>query len=63
MSGLQMIDVISISAGVPTNLPPLLFIIFISMLKDFYEDRVRQKADTEENDNTTRRLTPDSSGW
>ena len=30
---LQMIKPISISGGVPTNAPPLLFVIFVSMLK------------------------------
>ena len=38
---LQMIPSISISGGLPTNAPPLLFVIFVSMVKDFFEDRVR----------------------
>jgi hypothetical protein len=42
---LQMIKPISISGGVPTNALPLLFVIFVSMVKDFVEDRVRQKSD------------------
>lgn len=47
---LQMIKPISISGGSPTNLPPLLFIMFISMIKDFIEDRARRKSDSTEND-------------
>jgi magnesium-transporting ATPase (P-type) len=53
---LQMIPPISISAGKPTNLPPLLFVIAVSMVKDFFEDRTRQKSDAEENDNKTQVL-------
>lgn len=45
-----MIKPISISGGNPTNLPPLLFIMFISMIKDFIEDRTRRKSDAKEND-------------
>jgi len=45
-----MIKPISISGGSPTNLPPLLFIIFVSMIKDFIEDRARRKSDSTEND-------------
>jgi len=56
---LQMIKPISISGGVPTNAPPLLFVIFVSMVKDFVEDRVRQKSDAEENDNRTQVLGDD----
>jgi len=40
-----MIKPISISGGVPTNAPPLIFVILVSMVKDFLEDRVRQKSD------------------
>lgn len=46
---LQMIKPISITAGSPTNAPPLAFIIFISMIKDFFEDSRRRRADREEN--------------
>lgn len=49
---LQMIPAISISGGQPTNLPPLLFVIVISMIKDFIEDRARRKSDAKENDAT-----------
>lgn len=47
---LQMIKPISISGGNPTNAPPLLVIIIISMIKDFIEDRARRKSDAKEND-------------
>lgn len=33
-----MIDAISISNGKPAMLPPLAFIILVSMIKDGYED-------------------------
>jgi hypothetical protein len=33
--------------------PPLLFVILVSMVKDFFEDRVRQKSDAEENNKMT----------
>lgn len=46
---LQMIDAISITGGLPTNAPPLAFVIFVSMVKDFFEDRVRQQSDQAEN--------------
>lgn len=36
-----MIDAISITGGLPTNAPALAFVIFVSMVKDFFEDRVR----------------------
>ena len=50
---LQMIKPISITGGSPTNLPPLLFVMAVSGVKDFFEDRVRQKSDAEENDRPT----------
>lgn len=46
---MQMIDVISISNGQPAMLPPLLFVVFVSMIKDGYEDYCRHKADDKEN--------------
>jgi len=33
-----MVDVISISDGIPTEYLPLGFIIFITAIKDIYED-------------------------
>lgn len=44
-----MIKPISITSGSPTNLPPLLFLMIVSMVKDFYEDRRRRKSDKVEN--------------
>ena len=44
-----MIKPISITGGSPTNAPPLLFLMVVSMIKDFYEDSRRRKADLEEN--------------
>jgi len=35
---LQMIPMISISGGNPAMLPPLVFVITLSMIKDAYED-------------------------
>jgi hypothetical protein len=48
-----MIPAISITGGSPTNLPPLIFVMAVSAVKDFFEDRVRQKSDAEENDRPT----------
>ena len=56
---LQMIKPISITGGSPTNLPPLLFVMAVSGVKDFFEDRVRQKSDAEENDRNTSVLQDD----
>ena len=58
---LQMIKPISISGGLPTNAPPLLFVIFVCMVKDFVEDRVRQKSDSQENNSITHILGVDGS--
>lgn len=46
---LQMIPEITITGGNPTNAPPLVFLMIVSMVKDFFEDRRRRKADKEEN--------------
>jgi len=50
---MQCFKPISITGGNPTNLPPLLFVMTVSAVKDFFEDRVRQKSDAEENDRPT----------
>lgn len=50
---LQVIPAISISDGTPTILPPLLFVIFASMLKDFIEDCKRTSADKQENNSAS----------
>lgn len=46
---MQMINVISISNGQPAMLPPLLFVVVVSMIKDGYEDWQRHKSDEKEN--------------
>lgn len=46
---LQCIGPISISGGQPTNAPPLLFLMMVSMVKDFFEDNRRRTADNQEN--------------
>ena len=48
-----MVKLISITRGTPTTIPPLLFVMFVSMVKDFFEDRKRQQSDAEENDKIT----------
>lgn len=46
---MQMIPVISISAGKPVMLMPLAFVILVSMIKDIFEDFKRHKSDKLEN--------------
>ena len=50
---LQTIKVVSITGGIPTILPPLAFIVFLTMVKDVYEDYKRYKSDQEENNKLT----------
>jgi len=47
---MQMIDSISISGGKPAMAVPLVFVVFVSMAKDAFEDYKRHKADNLEND-------------
>jgi len=49
---MQLVDVISISNGKAAMLPPLVFVISLSMIKDAYEDYQRHKSDDKENDDT-----------
>lgn len=49
LSMLQIVPQISISNSQPTILIPLLFVVVVSMMKDFIEDRKRSKSDNEEN--------------
>eukprot|EP01022_Parablepharisma_sp_SALTPOND_P011832 TRINITY_DN1507_c0_g1_i1.p1 TRINITY_DN1507_c0_g1~~TRINITY_DN1507_c0_g1_i1.p1 ORF type:complete len:1220 (+),score=110.17 TRINITY_DN1507_c0_g1_i1:124-3783(+) len=49
LSILQCIPAISITDGKPTVLVPLSIVILVSMIKDFIEDRKRQKSDKVEN--------------
>ena len=46
---MQMIEVISISQGQPAMLPPLVFVVVLSMIKDAYEDYKRRREDLNEN--------------
>ena len=46
---LLMIKVVSISGGEPTMLPPLLFVMLVSIVKDGYEDHMRHCEDANEN--------------
>ena len=50
---LQLIKEISTSSGVPVTWAPLSFILFISALKDLFEDLKRHKSDNEENKRKT----------
>ncbi|KRX01550.1 P-type ATPase, cytoplasmic domain N [Pseudocohnilembus persalinus] len=52
---IQTIDSITISDGVPTIYLPLVVIVILTALKDFYEDYKRKKADKEENQSKTHR--------
>lgn len=47
---MQTIKKISISNGKPVMAAPLGLVIFVSMLKDAFEDYQRHKADKEENE-------------
>ena len=44
-----MITAISITDGKPVIFGPLLIVVSISMMKDFFEDFKRHKSDFEEN--------------
>jgi phospholipid-transporting ATPase len=50
---LQMVKIVSITNGIPTILPPLAFIVFLTMVKDVFEDYKRYKSDLEENNKDT----------
>jgi phospholipid-transporting ATPase len=50
---MQTIRAISISAGKAVQAWPTIFVMVLSMLKDFYEDRKRHKNDAEENNQIT----------
>lgn len=49
ISIMQMIPIISITNGFPAQIFPLGVVIFISMLKDLFEDYKRHKSDYQEN--------------
>lgn len=56
---LQMVKIVSITHGIPTILPPLAFIVTLTMIKDVYEDYKRYKSDQEENDKVSQILSRD----
>lgn len=51
---LQLIKAISTSNGVPYIFVPLIFIISVTMVKDFVEDYKRHVSDWEENNKKTK---------
>ena len=53
-----MIKPISITGGQPTNAPPLIFLMIVSMVKDCFEDSRRRKADQIENNRSTTLIEP-----
>lgn len=46
---LQVVPQTTVSNGVPNILMPLLFVVFVSAMKDLFEDLKRRKSDREEN--------------
>jgi phospholipid-transporting ATPase len=42
---LQMIPIITITGGVPDILMPLIFVILVTGIKDFFEDKKKKDAD------------------
>ena len=46
---LQTIKPVSITYGKPTMLFPIIFVMSVSMIKDFIEDWTRQRSDKVEN--------------
>lgn len=44
-----MIKSISFSDGIPVMLLPLSFVVFVTMIKDWFEDYQRKKSDRLEN--------------
>src|SRR3990167_2827046 len=63
---LQMVKIVSITNGIPTILPPLAFIVFLTMIKDVFEDYKRYKSDLEENNKDTvvyRNQSPVEAKW
>jgi phospholipid-transporting ATPase len=47
---MQTIKMISISGGSPVMAFPLMFVVFVSMVKDAFEDYKRHQSDADEND-------------
>ena len=57
-----MIKPISITGGSPTNAPPLIFLIIVSMIKDCFEDSRRRKSDSLENNRDALLIESQTSG-
>jgi phospholipid-transporting ATPase len=53
---MQMVNAISITNGQPVIFGPLIIVVSISMLKDFFEDYKRHKSDREENTKQVQKL-------
>jgi hypothetical protein len=49
MSLLELVKPISDSGGAPMMLVPLTFVVFVSMIKDIFEDLKRHQSDKLEN--------------
>ena len=56
LSILQLIPSVSITNGVPTIQAPLIFIIFITAIKDILEDYQRHRSDNEENNSLVQKF-------
>ena len=53
---MQMVDEISITNGKAAMMPPLIFVVVVSMIKDAYEDVLRHLEDKKENNEITRKF-------
>ena len=60
---LQLIPQISNSYGKPTYAYPLAFVMSVSMVKDFFEDRARRISDDQENNKVVRMEDGNSKKW
>lgn len=49
--------------GKPTNMPPLAFVILVSMIKDYFEDLQRQNSDKTENNSITTKQKGEDCKW
>ena len=63
ISALQCIGPISNTAGIPTTLIPLLFIIVVDATFQLLEDSSRHRADTRENSSTAYKYNPTSASF
>ena len=60
---MQMVPWFTITAGVPTILGPLIFIMIVTAVKDIYEDSKRHKSDKEENNTKTTLYDKTNNTW